>query len=180
MTFDVMEILERNSECIDKLTSLVSDIKMTIDRKQSPYKPRIYQGRARNQNRSQQILHLEIDPLVEEEIKVEIEEIIIIEIITDPITETDQEADGTIIGQVIGVTITQLTTDEVILDQITDKTLSGHLETFRSQSRNRAGNYNNDYMRGKNRDRNNDRPIQSIHSTLSHGRDKLCLDPTLG
>ena len=72
---------------------------------------------------------LEIDPLVETEVKVEIGEIIIIETITDPITETDQEADGTIICQVIGVTITRLTIDEVILDQITDKTLNGHLET---------------------------------------------------
>ena len=52
VTFDVMETLERNSDCIDKLTSLVSDMKMTIDRKQSPYKPRIYQGRSRNQNRN--------------------------------------------------------------------------------------------------------------------------------
>ena len=31
-----MEMLERNSDCIDKLTSLVSDMKMTLDRKQSP------------------------------------------------------------------------------------------------------------------------------------------------
>ena len=62
------------------------------------------------------ILHLEIDPLVEAEVKVEIGEIIIIETITDPITETDQEADRTIIGQVIGVTITRLTIDKVILD----------------------------------------------------------------
>ena len=51
VTFDAMETLERNSDCIDKLTSLVSDMKMTIDRKQSPYKPRIYQGRSQNQNR---------------------------------------------------------------------------------------------------------------------------------
>ena len=50
VTFDVMETLERNSNCIDKLMSLVSDMKMTIDRKQSPYKPRIYQDRSRNQN----------------------------------------------------------------------------------------------------------------------------------
>ena len=50
MTFDVMETLERNSDCIDMLTSLVSNMKMTMDRKQSPYKPRIYQGRSRNQN----------------------------------------------------------------------------------------------------------------------------------
>ena len=75
------------------------------------------------------ILHQEIGPLVEEEIKVEIGEIIIIETITDLITETDQEADGTIIGQVIGVTITRLTIDEVILDQIMDKMLNRHLET---------------------------------------------------
>ena len=53
VTFDAMETLERNSNCIDKLTSLVSDMKMTIDRKNSPYKPRIYQCRARNQNRNQ-------------------------------------------------------------------------------------------------------------------------------
>ena len=74
-------------------------------------------------------MHPEIDPLAEEEIKVEIGEIIIIETITDPITETDQEADGTIIGQVIGVTITRLTIDKVILDQIMDKTFREHLET---------------------------------------------------
>ena len=41
----------------------------------------------------------------------------------------------------------------------------------RSQSRDRAGNYHNDYMRGRSRDRNNDRPIQSRQSTLSHGRE---------
>ena len=74
------------------------------------------------------ILHPEIDPLVEKEIKVEIEEIIIIEIIIGPITEIDQEADGTITGEVIGVTITRLTIDEVILDQIMDKMPNGRLE----------------------------------------------------
>ena len=52
VTFDAMETLERNSNCIDKLTSLVSAMKMTIDKKQSPYKPKIYQGRSRNENRN--------------------------------------------------------------------------------------------------------------------------------
>ena len=33
VTFDTMETLERNSNCIDKLTSLVSDMKMKMDRK---------------------------------------------------------------------------------------------------------------------------------------------------
>ena len=75
------------------------------------------------------ILHLEINPLVEEEIKVEIGEIIIIETITDPVIETNQEADATIISQVIGVTITRLTIGKVILDQIMDKMLNRHLGT---------------------------------------------------
>ena len=53
VTFDGMETLERNSNCIDRLTSLVSNMKMTMDRS-SPHKPRIYQGRSRNQNTDQQ------------------------------------------------------------------------------------------------------------------------------
>ena len=36
VTFDAMKTLERNSNCIDKLMSLVSNMKMTMDRKQSP------------------------------------------------------------------------------------------------------------------------------------------------
>ena len=73
------------------------------------------------------ILHPEIDPLAEEEIKVEIEEIL--EIIIGPITGIDQEADETITGQVIGIVITKLTIDKVIPDPITDKMPNGHLET---------------------------------------------------
>ena len=46
VTFDAMETLERNSDCIDRLTILVSDLKMTMDRKQPQYKPKIYQGRS--------------------------------------------------------------------------------------------------------------------------------------
>ena len=46
VTFDAMETLERNSDCIDRLMSLVSDLKMTMDRKQPQYKPKIYQGRS--------------------------------------------------------------------------------------------------------------------------------------
>ena len=54
VTFDIMEMLERNSDCIDRLTLLVNDMKMTMDKKQSPYKPKIYQGRSRNQNGNKQ------------------------------------------------------------------------------------------------------------------------------
>ena len=59
-------------------------------------------------------LHPEIDPLVEEGIRVVTEEITTIGTITDQIIEIDLEADGTITGQVIGVVITQTTIDEVI------------------------------------------------------------------
>ena len=59
------------------------------------------------------ILHLEIDPSVEGEIKVAIEETSI-GTITGKIIEIDQEADGMVIGQVIGVVIIHVTTDEVI------------------------------------------------------------------
>ena len=76
------------------------------------------------------ILHLGKDPLVEAKVKVEIGEIITIEITTDQITETDHKADGTIIGQVIGAIITRLTIYEVIIDQIMDKTPNEHLETI--------------------------------------------------
>ena len=71
----------------------------------------------------------EIDPLVEEGIKVVIEEIIAIGTITGKITEINQEADGTTTGQVIGVDITHITTDKVIRDRTIDKTHNGHLET---------------------------------------------------
>ena len=84
-----------------------------MDRKKSPYKPKIYQGRSRNQNTSQQNLLPEIDDLVEEETKVVIEGISTIETIIGQIIEIDQEADGTTIAQVIGVVITRITIDEV-------------------------------------------------------------------
>ena len=54
VTFDAMETLERNSDCIDRLMTLVSDLKMMMDRKQPQYKPKIYQGRPQNQNTGQQ------------------------------------------------------------------------------------------------------------------------------
>ena len=120
VTFDAMEILEIKSDCIDKLMSLVSDMKMTMDRKQPPYKPKIYQGSPGIKIQVDKTLHPEIGPLVEEEIKVVIEGIATIETIIGQIIEIDQEADGIIIGHVIGVAITRITIDEVIRDQITD------------------------------------------------------------
>ena len=82
VTFDAMEMLERNSDCIDRLTSLVSDLKMTMDRKQPQYKPKDTRVGHKTKIQDDKILHPEIDPSVEEEIKVAIEEIITIGTIT--------------------------------------------------------------------------------------------------
>ena len=46
VTFDAMETLERNNDCIDRLASLVSDLNMAINKKQPQYNPKIYQGRS--------------------------------------------------------------------------------------------------------------------------------------
>ena len=54
VTFDAMETLERNSDCIDRLMLLVSDLNMAINRKQPQYKPKIYQGRYQNHNTGRQ------------------------------------------------------------------------------------------------------------------------------
>ena len=129
VTFDAMETLERNSDCIDRLTTLVSDLKMMMDRKQLSTNQKYTRVGHKNKIQDDNILHLEIDPLVEEGIKVVIEEIITIGTITGKIIEIDQEADGTITGQVIEVVITPITTDEVIRDCTMDKTHNGHLET---------------------------------------------------
>ena len=109
VTFDAMEMLERNSGCIDKLMSLVSDMKMTRDRKQPPTNQKYIRVGPEIKMQVNRMLHPGIDPLVEEEIKVVIEEITTIETIIDQIIEIDQEADGIITGQVIGVAITRTT-----------------------------------------------------------------------
>ena len=54
MTFDVIETLERHSDSTEKLTSLVSKMNVKMDRKETPYKPRVYQNRPRGQGRGRQ------------------------------------------------------------------------------------------------------------------------------
>ena len=99
-----METLERNSDCIDRLTLLVSDMKMTMGIRVGPgIKMQV-----------KKILHPEVDHLVEEETKVVIEGITTIETIIGLIIEIDQEADGITLGQMTGVAITRITIDEVI------------------------------------------------------------------
>ena len=50
--FDAMETIERNSDSIDKLTTLVSKMNMKMDKRETQYKPQIYQGRNRGQSRN--------------------------------------------------------------------------------------------------------------------------------
>ena len=47
VSFGALETMERNSDNIDKLTSLVSKLDMKLDRKENQYRPRIYQDRNR-------------------------------------------------------------------------------------------------------------------------------------
>ena len=54
VTFDVMETMDRNSNDIDKLTSLVSKMNMKMDKIEMQYKPQVYQGRTRGQNKQRQ------------------------------------------------------------------------------------------------------------------------------
>ena len=89
VTFDTMEMLERNSDCIDRLTSLVSDLKMTMDRNSPNINQRYTKVGPEIKTQVDKILHPEIDPLVEEEIKVAMEEITTIGTIIDQIIEID-------------------------------------------------------------------------------------------
>ena len=54
MTFDAMETLERHSDSIDKLTLIVSKMNVKMDKRGTPWKPRVYQGRPRGQSRNRQ------------------------------------------------------------------------------------------------------------------------------
>ena len=49
VTFDVLETVQRNSDSIDKLTSLISKMNMKMDKHET--QPQVYQGRRRGQNR---------------------------------------------------------------------------------------------------------------------------------
>ena len=69
VTFDAMETLERNSECIDRFTSLVSNMKMTMDRKNPHINQRYIRVGPGIKIGIDKILHPEIGPLVEDEIK---------------------------------------------------------------------------------------------------------------
>ena len=45
--FNALQTTEQNSDSTDKLTSLVKKMNITMDKKESEYKPRVFQGRNR-------------------------------------------------------------------------------------------------------------------------------------
>ena len=158
VTFDVMETLERNSDCIDKLTSLVSDMKMTMDRKLNINQEFIRVGLGIKVETSK-ILHLEIDPLVEEEIKME----------NRGNHNYRNNYRPNYRNQSRGRWNNHRSGDRSSNYQTNNRcgnTRSNYRQnaqgTFRNrnQSRYRTGNYNNDYMSGRSRDRHNDKPVQ--------------------
>ena len=171
VTFDGMETLERNSDCIDRLTSLVSDMKMTMDRKQSLYKPRIYQGRSRNQNTNQQ----NFTPRNRS--------------FSRGRNQSGNRGNynnrnnyrpndrnrsrGRWNNHRSGERSNNYQTNKRQGNTRPNYRQNAQW-TFRnrSQRRNRAGNYNNDHTRGRSRDRHDKRPVQLRQSTLSHGRDE--------
>ena len=66
--FDARDVLERNSENIERMTALMDKMYIKLDQKDVPYKPQIYQKRRRGQNRQnlgQNKIGEEIDHLVE-------------------------------------------------------------------------------------------------------------------
>ena len=47
VSFGGLETIERNSDSIDKLMSLVNKMNLKIDKRENQYRPRVYQGRNR-------------------------------------------------------------------------------------------------------------------------------------
>ena len=123
VAFDAMETLERHSNSTDRLTSLVSMMNVKLDKKEAPYKPRVYQSRPRGNSRGRQQNFQPQNPLAG--IETDLEGIIIIEII-DPTLETDP---GTVIDMTTEEIITcpmrdAVTTDRIIEGEITiDKSI---------------------------------------------------------
>ena len=145
-------------------------MKMIIDKKQSPYKPKIYQGRSRNQNRNRQNFTSRDRSFSRgrsqsgnrRNYKYR----------NNYRLNYGNRSRGRWNNHRSGDRSNNYQTNNTLGN---NRPYYGHNAqwTFRnrSQSRDRGGNYNNDHMRGRSRDRNSDRPVQSRQSTLSHGRD---------
>ena len=54
VSFDARDVLERNSENMERMTALMDKMYIKLDQKDVLYKPQIYQKRRRRQNRQKQ------------------------------------------------------------------------------------------------------------------------------
>ena len=53
VSFDALDIIDRHSDSMDKLASLVSKLDMKLDKQETQYKPKVYQGRNRGSRQRQ-------------------------------------------------------------------------------------------------------------------------------
>ena len=53
VSFDALETIDRHSDSMDNLASLVSKLDMKLDKQETQYKPKIYQGRNRGHKQRQ-------------------------------------------------------------------------------------------------------------------------------
>ena len=53
VSFDALETIDRRSDSMDKLASLVSKLDMKLDKKETQYRPKVYQGRNRGYGQRQ-------------------------------------------------------------------------------------------------------------------------------
>ena len=122
VTIDVMKTLERYSDSIDKVPSLVRKMNVQMDKKETPYKPRVYQNRPRGQSRGRQQYFQPCNRSLSRG-RNRTRGIIIITIeIIDPTLEIDP-------GTIIDVTIEEITTIPM-RDIITiDRTIGGEMAT---------------------------------------------------
>ena len=117
VTFDVIETLERHSDTIDKLTSLVSKMNVKMDRKETPYKSRVYQNRPRGQGRGRPQNFQPCNRSFSRDRNRNEDIIIIITEITDPTIEIGL---GTTTEVMIDDITISLMKDVIITDQITE------------------------------------------------------------
>ena len=131
MTFDALEAIERNSDSINKLTSLVSKMNMKMDKHETQYKPQVYHGRKRGKigvNIGKMVIKPEIGYTVE----IGIHHIEAEEIMTEILDQTigvdlgiiiDGKDTDKVIGMTISDKITEGTAIEIFINKIMDKAI---------------------------------------------------------
>ena len=115
VSFSDVEAMERTTDSIERLASLMDRMNTKLDRKEDQYRPRVYQGKVEDAVIGKIIMALEIGHIVKIDIKITIEEgeIITTEVITesiDPITEITVGPEiGRVTEMAIDITIGQIT-----------------------------------------------------------------------